>query len=109
MVVGHHQAFAGDDARRAAAELDRRQTDLVEPGLVDVRAQGLVGAGDGEVVVGPHAFLCLGGVGGGEGQDGGRGEEHVTHGELLVQTLARKKQSPIRLNSLKSAARIKRS
>ncbi|MND95406.1 hypothetical protein D3C80_876610 [compost metagenome] len=75
VVVGHHQAFAGNDARRAAAELDRGQADAVQPVLVDRGAQRLVGAGDGEVVVGPHALLRLGGRGGGEGQDGGRGEE----------------------------------
>ena len=81
VVVGHHQALARDDARRTATEFDRRQPDPVQPGLVDAGAERRIGAGDGEVVEGPHPFLGPGGRGDGEGQgENGEGGGEVAHG-----------------------------
>jgi hypothetical protein len=90
VIVGHHQAFARHQTRRATTELHRRQAHPIQPRLIDVGAQRLVGAGDGEVVEGPHAFFRLGGGARGEGQKGGgEGGGEVTHGVLQLISLPR--------------------
>ena len=78
VVVGEDQAVGRHEGRRAAREPHRGLAHAVEPGAVDVDPVLLLHLRGGEVVVGPHAFVGMGG--GGEQQGGEEGE--TAHGTL---------------------------